>query len=404
MTRQADVAVVGGGPVALSLALALHHAGVSTLLVRREPAPAAEQTTPRHFALSLSSTRCLEGLGLWRDLAPHAAPIEQIVVSQPGPVGSVHLSRDQAGVAQFGAVIHEVRLLDRLAAAVAETEVPTLRGEPAALALNEAGCRIRINSADQRATELSAELVVAADGGQSPLRTLAGLRMRPTAPAAKALCAEVTTSEAHDGRAFERLTPAGPIALLPVAAAPDRWCLVWVLADGNESAAFETSPDRRLLDELQRRFGWRAGRFEALGPTQRFSVAPGRARRPHAGRLLLIGDAAHRLHPVAGQGLNLGLRDVALLTEMVCHAGADRSRLGAIPAAFVAQRRTDWRLTVGFTSLLSPLFHLGQPARSARGLALGALDLFAPAKRHFARRASGMLRQASNLERGLPPV
>ncbi|MEC9340953.1 MAG: FAD-dependent monooxygenase [Pseudomonadota bacterium] len=393
MERRVCVAVVGTGPVALGLSLALHRLGVSTLLIG-EPAAPSDLNTPRHFALSLSSIRCLEGLGLWQTLHTQSAAIETIQVSQPGAPGAVHLRARQAGLACFGAVIHESLLLRCLANAVAASGVPVIAGQPVSLQPGSGICKV--GRSQGPTVTVTADLLVGADGGASPVRKLAGIPLRRGGPQGTALCAEITTSAPHEQRAFERLAREGPIALLPTAGDRNRWCLVWVRDT--------TTPQQPGLPigELQRAFGWRAGRIEQHGPVERFAVSPARVPWPCTGKVLLIGDAAHRLHPVAGQGLNLGMRDLAVLAGMIGAADARQTITDDLPARFAHQRRADWRATTRFTALLPRLFDKRWPIAPLRGAGLLALDLLPAAKRRFARRASGLLFTASDLERGVP--
>jgi 2-octaprenyl-6-methoxyphenol hydroxylase len=340
VTAGADVRILGAGPVGCALSLALRDSRHRVELVDPLAAPARAF---RPIALSHASRLILERLGAWGDFA--AAPIETVHVSQAGAFGRARLDAADAGVPALGYVTQYSDLVAALRARV----------EPRPAAGGEARCTVHAE-------------------GAAPEASVRGYGH-------EALVARVAARPAAQTTAYERFAPEGPLALLPLGA---EWAVVWSLEPAR-AAALADAPPAEFLAQLQDAFGDRAGRFVAVHERQRAPLALRRRASRVEGRDVYIGNAAQTLHPVAGQGLNLGLRDAWDLAQTL-HAADDPGDARAL-ANFSALRRFDAAATVGVTELLARGFVGAHPlARLARGAVLTSLDILPPARRFFARR------------------
>jgi 2-octaprenyl-6-methoxyphenol hydroxylase len=401
-----DIVIVGGGLVGASLGVALAAGGLSAALLEAVPYGRPDQPSfdDRSVALGLGSKRIFEALGVWRRIpAVDAAPILNIHISDRGLFGFARLDRRDLGVEALGYVVANRALGAALAAVLAESSALTLIAPATLTALDVAadGVSVGIDRNGRRET-LTARLVVAADGGDSTVRALAGIEARRTGYRQSALVANVGLARDHAGTAYERFTSSGPLAMLPMA---DRRCaVVWTLApEAAEAAA--ALPDDAFLLKLQAAFGGRLGAFLRVGRRQVYPLALTRVRELTRPRLALIGNAAHTVHPVAGQGFNLGLRDVALLAELLsaAHTAGRDPGDAALLADYAAQRRRDNLVVSGFTDGLVRVFSNDfLPLAVARNLGLIAVDLLPPLKRGLMRRTMGLAGRLPRLARGLP--
>ncbi len=404
-----DVAIIGGGLVGASLALALRGSGLTTLLVESSPWNAATQPSfdDRTTALGNASRRIFQALGVWEAMAPQAAAIRSIHVSDAGRFGFARLRAGEQGIEAFGYVVTN-RVLGRalwqgLEAAAAgsglELQVPgrlvAVEREPAALRLDlalEGGARSRVRT----------RLAVAADGAQSALRTAAGIPEWVEDYAQVAIVAHACSDRPNDGTAYERFTREGPLAVLPLA--QGGYGIVWACARERAEAMLALS-DADYLTGLQQRFGWRAGRWLEIGRRAAYPLALTRPETSIAPRTVLIGNAAQALHPVAGQGFNLGLRDAAMLAEVLFEAQAQGADCGApeVLERFARARAPDRSGVVRFTDTLVRTFGDARPGVGLlRDLGLLAFDLAPPAKRALARVSAGFGGPTPRLARGLP--
>jgi 2-octaprenyl-6-methoxyphenol hydroxylase len=370
-----DVLIAGGGPVGMALALALGGASLRTGLVEARAARSL-QADPRPIALSHGSRLILERLGAWQPLAA-ATPIRRIHVSQRGGFGRVELDCAQAGLPALGYVVDYGRLTgalatafddgvgcERLSATVAGIESESL----AATALLQTG---------EGSVHARARLIAVADGGMLPTTAA---RTRDYGQAA--VTARVTTGVPQQGVAYERFTPAGPLALLPF---EEGYAVVWTTTP-DEARQLCDLPEAAFIERLQQAFGRRAGPFRSASMRSFFPLALRVAHRSPP-RTVALGNAAQVLHPVAGQGLNLGLRDAWELASAI--RNAVREEIGAPRQLqeYHARRRVDRGGGVWFTDTLVRLFSNDvAPVRFARGLGLAALGALPPARDFVLRR------------------
>ena len=371
-----DIAIVGGGPVGAALALALQDSGFSIVLLEAKPEFAARD--PRALALSQGTRLILERLGTWPALADRATAIESIHVSQRGGLGRAELRASELGVPALGYTAEYGDLYHALAAALPTSGTRLVTGARVDAVRPASGCGLVEYTLDGQAEALTARLIVLADGGKS----LPGV-LRVKDYGQSALICTVRTEQPHARRAYERFTPEGPIALLPLG---DAYALVWTTANAEVETRLGWD-DSAFLCALQSAFGDRQGRFLAAGPRVVFPLRLVTATDLVRPGLVRIGNAAQTLHPVAGQGFNLGLRDAWTLAETVLDA--PREALGQLDRlnAYRAKRRWDVGGGIAMTDLLVELFANDLPLLSpARGLALSALDQIPLLKQVFARK------------------
>lgn len=381
MNETADVVIVGGGPVGIAAALALEPSGLDVLALEARPAetPALVAADERPLALSHGSRLILERLGAWDSLSS-ATPITRIHVSQAGGFGRVLLDAREAGVPAYGYVVHYGELL-RVLAHAAQHRLARYRLGARASAVRAEGTAAVVEYTRENgiADTATAPLVVVADGGS--LVSEADIQARDYGQTA--VTARVTPELAHAGTAYERFTRHGPLALLPMGA---DMALIWTTAP-ERAAELAAMAEGRFLAALQDEFGNRLGAFRAVGPRSVYPLVLRYAHHAVLPRTVLIGNAAQTLHPVAGQGFNLGLRDAWELAEDL--AACEPEWLGQpdVLERLRRRRRLDRRASIAFTDFLARIFTNDVPAvRVARGLGLAALDQLPPFKNFLARR------------------
>ncbi|MBV8909585.1 MAG: FAD-dependent monooxygenase, partial [Gammaproteobacteria bacterium] len=316
-----DVAIVGGGMVGASLALALAGSGRSVLIVESVPFGGTAQPSfdERTTALGNASRRIFSSLGLWKSLAAEAAAITAIHVSDAGRFGFSRLSAAEQGIDAFGFVVPNRRIGAALWERLNSAPDIALRvpAHVAEVAVAADGVKLIVANESGSPEAVSARLVVGADGAQSQIRAAAGIDASVEDYGQVAVVANVGADRPHGGVAYERFTREGPLALLPL---PDEaLAVIWACRPqlASELVALD---ERTYLERLQLRFGWRAGRFVRAARRASYPLKLTRAAATVAMRTVLIGNAAQALHPVAGQGFNLGLRDAAMLAEVIAGA------------------------------------------------------------------------------------
>jgi len=383
-----EVLIVGGGPVGATLACALAEHGAKVAVVESAPDPAVLPAgyDARAYALALGSKLQLAACGAW---PAHATPIERIDIAQQHFPGRTVLDREVEGVPALGYVVIAADLGTALYARLAASDVALLRpATVSALAPVRGACRVRLEGAEGP-REVTARVVVAADGARSATRTLAGLAAHAIDYGHSALVAEVIPGLSHANTAWERFTPTGPLALLP---APASCRLVWTVTDA-EAERLCALDEAAFLAALQAAFGDALGTFRAVRGRRAYPLHGLRVERLVRGRVALAGNAAHTLHPIAGQGLNLGLRDVARLAALLGDALASGRDPGdsRLLGCYAAERRAEHGRAFAFTDGLLGLF-AGQalPWRAAKGLGLAGFNLVPPLRRRLADETMGL--------------
>lgn len=400
-----DVLVVGGGMVGASLACALASLPIRVGVIEAVPPEHAAQPSydERTTAISHGSRCIYRTLGLWDRLAPAAEPIQNIHVSERGRFGVTRIDCREQRVEALGYVVPNRVLGGALFERMAEFDGLTVLC-PATLG------RIRFDAFGARVvvvrdgTEhvLRTRLLVGADGVRSRVRAALGIGVREIDYLQSALVATVTPARPRSGQAFERFTPDGPMALLPMDA--ERYALIWTLPPAR-AEELSTLSEAAFLAALQNAFGERLGRFRRAGARHVYPLKRVLSRRAWAPRAVLIGNAAHSLHPVAGQGFNLGLRDVAVLADLVADAVAAGSDPGGddLLRYYQRWREADQARVAEFTDRLVKLFSNRWPGLGPlRSLGLLGVDVMPVAKRWLARRNMGADGRMPRLSRGLP--
>jgi len=404
-TLECDVLIVGGGLVGSLLANALGRLPLSVVLVEARSVELLEQPSfdGRATALANGSQRVLRQLGLWAAVQPEAEPIRTIHIGQRGRFGAARIEAGEEGVAALGYTV-ENRVLGRALWEPLGTQPGFRCLAPAELRDFSATAESVAASvvAGGAVRQVRARLLVAADGARSRLRDALGIEARVDEYGQHAIIVNCTTGEAPAGRAFERFTPDGPLAVLPLTR--NRVAVVWTLSAASADRVMDL-PDTEFRASLQAAFGYRLGRFDRIGHRDRHPLMRVRSEQLTAERTVLIGNAANALHPVAGQGFNLALRDVAALAELVADTlSAADGDIGA-PAlleSYRRWRRQDQRKLTSFTHALVQGFGPDQwGLGAARGAGLVAFDLAPGAKSLLARHTMGLAGRVPRLARFL---
>jgi 2-octaprenyl-6-methoxyphenol hydroxylase len=394
MRERFDILIVGGGLVGASLAIALDAAGRRVAMVEANASPPA--TAPsygeRNLALARASRNGLDALGVWPHAAAQATPIRRIQISRAGEFGTLRLDARDLGVDALGHTLPARELGAALHARLG-TCTQLQRIAPATLTAIEPsgeGWHAFVVAPDGASREIDAALLVGADGSESVVRGLLGIGAERFDYAQTLFVATVKTERAMDGRAFERFSDDGPVALLPLANARAGLVLTVASAEVDAVAAMN---DADFLALAMQRFGARLGRLSQPGPRHRHAAARVAAHSLVAPRAVLVGNAAQTVHPIGAQGFNLGLRDALTLAEMV--ADADDPGDAALLARYATRRAPDRDGVMAFSHGLVRLACLPEPLLAPlRSLALATLDL-PPLRRELARRGMGF--------RGTPP-
>ncbi len=395
-----DVAIVGGGLSGLTLACALGGAGASVTVI--EAAPRESTVAPafdgRTTAIAAGSRTILEAVGAWRGIADGAQPILDIRISDGHSPLFLHYDHREVGEAPMGYIAENRVIREALYERLSALPVVSLLFRRRVVTLDRAGAAATLVLDDGSA--LRARLVVAADGRNSPMRAAAGIGVTSwTYPQTGIVCT-VEHARDHRGVAQEHFLPAGPFAILPMIGR--RSSIVWT-ERADLAPRLLALDDAEFLAELGRRFGDYLGPLRVVGPRFSYPLALMHAERYVAPRLALVADAAHLIHPIAGQGLNIGWRDVAALAEVA----VDTLRLGLDPGSVaVLERYERWRRVdnlsmLAATDVLNRLFSNEiAPIRAARDIGLAAVNRTAPLKRLFMRHAMGVLGDTPRLVRG----
>ena len=404
-SNEYDLLIIGGGLVGASLAAAL--APLPLKLAVIEAAPFGSRSQPsfddRSTALSEGSRRIYQSMGVWAGIAPEAAPIRHIQVSDRGRLGATRLHADEAGVNALGWVTPNRLIGKALVDFIGMRRNITLLAPAKLISFKTSADGVEaVVEAEGLQTRLKARLLIAADGAQSEVRKQLGIAGEKWDYGQTAVVCNVRVQRPVAETAYERFADAGPVALLPLGG--DRYGFVQV-------AATEAAPALLALDDAAfgaqaaQMFDGRFGSFTQVGKRASYPLSMVRAEAQQAEHTLIIGNAAHALHPIAAQGFNLSLRDVAVLAEVLADARAAGRDLGGadVLRRYVDARSGDQRGTTLFTDLLNRIF--ANPLTSVawgRSAGLLTLELMPPARRMLLRNNMGLSGRLPKLARGLP--
>lgn len=391
-----SILIAGGGMTGATLALALSHLTQGklpvTLIESSEP---ASRTHPgydsRAIALAAGTRQQLMDINLWSGIERCATPITHIHVSDRGHAGFVAMTAEEYNLPALGHVVELFDVGQRLFSRLKSAPGVTLRC-PSRVTLAErtqSSVRVTLDSGEQ----LEGALLVAADGSRSPLAASLGMQWQREDYHQLAIIANVSTQLPHQGRAFERFTEHGPLALLPMS--DNRLSLVWCHPQSGREDVTRWS-DETFLARLQAAFGWRLGRFTHAGRREAYSLALQTATQQVSHRLALVGNAAQTLHPIAGQGFNLGLRDVMSLAETLAAAYRQQQDPGSYGVLhhYQQRRQRDRDATIGMTDGLVRLFaNRYMPLVAGRNLGLMAMDHLPLLRNQLAERTLGWVKR-----------
>ena len=393
-----DIIIVGGGMVGASLACALKNTSLKLAVIEAFEPHSEQQASydDRGIALAYGSQRIFESMGLWDQLAVHSTAISDIHVSDRGHFGVTRLSAQNENVPALGQVITARSMGQVLNQALSQQNNLEIIRPASVIDLNQYKDHAELILNDDR--HISAKLIVAADGAHSTLRQLLNLGALEHDYGQTAVTANITPERAHQGRAFERFTDTGPIALLPMS--DNRCSLVWTVKTGDEKDLLQLA-EGEFLKQLQDRFGYRLGKLKQVGQRNSYPLKLIQADQPIQQRIVLIGNAAHSLHPIAGQGFNLGLRDVAALADVLENNTGDCGDPRLLHD-YAQWRQQDQDTVIDNTNTLVNVFSNNNPLLGHfRGAALTLIDVLSPAKHAIAQRSMGLNRKQPRLGRGI---
>ncbi|MDF7759353.1 2-octaprenyl-6-methoxyphenyl hydroxylase [Kosakonia cowanii] len=387
-----SVIIVGGGMAGATLALAISHLTQGKLAVHLVEANApGSQDHPgfdaRAIALAAGTCQQLARIGVWQTLASCATPISTVHVSDRGHAGFVTLTAEDYRLDALGQVVELHDVGERLFKRLQNAPGVTLHCPDRVDHFTRSDEQVTVTL--QSGRQLTGALLVAADGSRSSIAGQLNIDWQQSPYDQAAVIANVTTSVAHQGRAFERFTQHGPLAMLPMS--QGRCSLVWCHPREKQQQVASWS-DEQFCDELQKAFGWRLGRILHTGKRSVYPLALSTASSSVSHRAVLVGNAAQTLHPIAGQGFNLGMRDVMTLAEILSHAFTGHTDVGSYPLLlrYNQRRQADKAATIGVTDGLVHLFaNRWAPLIVGRNLGLMAMELFTPARDALAQRTLG---------------
>ena len=404
-TQEFDLLIVGGGLVGASLAAALAPLPLKVAVV--EAAPFGSRGQPsfddRATALSEGSRRIFESMDVWSGMAAEAAPIRRIHVSDKGRLGATRLTAEEAGVDALGYVTPN-RLIGKALMEFIQAKGNIRLLAPAKLISFAAHTDDveAVVETEGNQVAIKAKLLIAADGAQSAIRAQLGIAADRTDYAQTAIVCNLRVERPDAETAFERFADSGPVALLPMGG--DKYGFVWV-TDTASAPAILGLDDDAFAEQAAAGFGGRFGAFVQVGKRASYPLSMVRARAQQAARTLIIGNAAHALHPVAAQGFNLSLRDVAVLAEVIADARQEDRDLGTpeVLSRYVDARGSDQKGTALFADMLNRIF--ANPLSTVavgRNAGLLAMELMPATRRTFLQHNMGLAGRLPKLARGLP--
>ncbi len=405
MSRNADtfdIVIAGGGMIGSSLALALAPLGLRIAVVEAIERTAVQQPSfdDRTTALSRSTQRCFEAMGLWSEIVAAATPIKSIHVSDKGRFGFSHIDAEEQGVEALGYVVINRVLGEVLHSHLAANSAITMIC-PERIEMLESGpdfAQAKLSSG----RSLQCKLLVAADGANSNVREMMGVVAERRDYHQTAIVGNLQSELPLQGQAYERFTSQGPLAVLPLA--DERAGFIWTVSS-DDAERIVSLDNAEFLSELQAQFGLRLGELTRVGRRNAYPLTLSKAMRLTATRSVLVGNAAHGLHPVSAQGFNLGIRDVAALCDCIADLRADDADPGSVEllARYAEWRRGDQKKLVQFTDGLVRLFVSERRSlKVLRNIGMVAFDLIPGVRTQFAKHTMGLAGKLPRLSRGIP--
>ncbi len=392
MATDYDVVIAGAGMVGASLAIGLASTGLRIAIIESISPKNTEQSSydDRGITLSPASRSILEHLGIWQQLQSVCCPIKNIHVSEQGKFGFARLRASEAGLQELGYVVVAKALGQSLISELQQHDNIELICPAELKHFEHAGTAMQISfSQDGQSREVTAGLLVGADGSHSLVRRLAGINTEQNDFLQTAIVANVTTQKPNQGTAYERFTPHGPIALLPIG--DNRSVLVYVV-ERNKATACMNMSDDEFIQRVQDEAGRRLGRIEKLGQRRSYPLVFQQAQIQYQPQLVLLGNSVHTLHPNAAQGFNLGLRDVAGLIDAIQHGlnqGRDISDI-RILENYLADRVEDQQRVIRFTNGLARTFYNDWPLMDVvRNSMMVLIDIMPVLKQQIVQTAMG---------------
>ena len=402
-----DIVIAGGGMIGTSLALALEPLGLKVAVVEAIPRKAAAQPSfdDRSTALSRSTQRMFEAMGLWPRIVAASTPIRAVHVSDQGRFGFSHIEAEEQGVEALGYVV-----INRVLGGVLQDALDSLENVdvfcPARivdieLAPDKAAAEVEF--VDGKQLTLTCGLLVASDGANSAVREMMGITAQKSHYGQCAVIGNLLPEKDINNVAYERFTKQGPLAILPVA--DGRAGFVWTVSEDDADRVMALD-DKAFLAELQEQFGYRLGTFSRVGKRASYPLVLSKALRLTATRSVLIGNSAHGLHPVSAQGFNLGMRDVAAIVDCIadCPTVTQIDPGGtSLLEQYSRWRRSDQKKLVRFTDGLVKLFGSeSRPLRALRNIGMLGFDLVPGVRSVFAKHTMGLAGRLPRLSRGVP--
>ena len=403
-TASCDVLIIGGGLAGASLACALQGSGLSVEII--EATPLNNDTQPcyddRTVALSYGSRVILDAMGLWAELSDKVEAIKTIHISDKGHFGVTRLQHDEEGVEALGYVCENRVLGEAFYHRLTEDSQLQFHCPARLVDLEQQPDYVHVQYAEgSKQRKLRAKLLVAADGVTSQVRELLQIEVSRQDYHQSAVVTNVTPGQPHNDIAYERFTDSGPIAFLPMK--QQRCSVVWTVATEKADDLLGLD-DEMFLGQLQQRFGFRLGQLKKVGKRQAYPLALVEATQVVRGRVVVVGNAAHTLHPVAGQGFNLALRDVALLAELIVANSGTSDDVGSASMlqSYQEMREKDALRVYRFTDTLVKVFSNSfSPLSHLRSAGLVMADLLPSVKHQLARQSMGLSGRLSRLGRRL---
>lgn len=392
-----DVAIVGGGLVGMALALSLAQKNIASVLIEAQANTVddEEQFDDRTLVINPASQRFWHDLGLWSAIEGSTTQINQVHVSNQGQFGVVQFDHNEFGVPQLGHVIAAKILAHTLREAVEQQGLITSLQPAKLLGFEQLDSQVQmtVEQADQ-AKLVNAQLMVGADGVQSPIRKQLKLNTAVKSYQRTAIVCNITTSQKHQHRAFERLTQHGPMALLPFSngTGNNRFGFVWSMPTTDAEHLLQAD-EASFIQQAQQQFGYRAGEFQQIGRRSSYPIYQIKVPMQHAQRVVLMGNAAHAVSPVSAQGLNLAVRGIARLSEQLQQAQQQKLDLGDVSVlkAYQLASDADQQRTLNYTDDLMTWFKIDEPfINSMRSLGLVAINANLNLKKMLFNTAGGL--------------